>query len=90
MHDVQRLLRRAITVRNRFAIETNLVKVQQVIDVIREDPEIRDIRIIVGGNAFNRSPLSWKRIGADGYASDADSATKIALDWWLTGHESSE
>ncbi len=72
------------------AIETNLVKVQQVIDVIREDPEIRDIRIIVGGNAFNRSPLSWKRIGADGYASDADSATKIALDWWLTGHESSE
>jgi MerR family transcriptional regulator, light-induced transcriptional regulator len=72
------------------AIETNLVKVQQVIDVIREDPEIRDIKIIVGGNAFNRSPLAWKRIGADGYATDADSATKIACDWWLAFQESSE
>ena len=64
------------------AIETNLVKVQQLIDAVREDPEIRDIKIMVGGNAFNRSPLVWKRIGADGFAADADSATKIAHQWW--------
>jgi MerR family transcriptional regulator, light-induced transcriptional regulator len=64
------------------AIETNLVKVQQLIDAVREDPEIRDIKIMVGGNAFSRSPLVWKRIGADGFAADADSATKTAHDWW--------
>ncbi len=64
------------------AIEANLVKVQQLIDAIREDPEIRDIKIMVGGNAFSRSPLVWKRIGADGFAADADSATKTAHQWW--------
>ncbi len=71
------------------AIEANLVKVHQLIDAVREDPELRDIKIMVGGNAFSRSPLVWKRIGADGFAADADSATKIAHDWWRALRERS-
>ena len=69
------------------AIETNILKVQQLIDAVREDQELRDIRIMVGGNAFNRSPLAWKRTGADGFAADADSATKIAHEWWRAFQE---
>jgi MerR family transcriptional regulator, light-induced transcriptional regulator len=67
-----------------IALEGNLMKIQQLIEVIREDPELKDIKIMVGGNAFSRSPLSWKQIGADGFASDADSATKLAHEWWST------
>lgn len=58
------------------------IDTQQVIDSIREDPEIREIKIIVGGNAFSHSPLAWKRIGADGFVADADGAKRIAHGWW--------
>ncbi len=64
------------------ALDTNIMKIQELITVIRCDEEIRDVKIMVGGNAFNCAPLAWKRTGADGFAADAGSATKIINDWW--------
>lgn len=53
----------------------------QVVDLIahvrKADPE-GHIRILVGGMAFNVDENLWQRVGADGYAPDAEQAVKVA------------
>ena len=61
----------------------NLDKAHKVLHTIHEDQETRDIKILVGGLAFTGMPQLWQRIGADGYAADADSATLVSNEWWL-------
>ncbi len=41
---------------------------------LRTDPRLRDLKIIVGGLPFNVDSALWRRVGADGYAPDADRA----------------
>jgi methanogenic corrinoid protein MtbC1 len=60
----------------------NLDSAQQVIRIIKEDQETRDIKIMVGGLAFNGMPELWQNLGADGYAANADCALPILNDWW--------
>lgn len=36
-----------------------------------------DVKIIVGGYPFNLAPQLWKKIGADGYAADAQQAVAV-------------
>lgn len=51
-------------------------RVQALIPQVRQiNPKIR---VMVGGNAFNGVQGLWKRIGADSYAPDADSAIRAA------------
>lgn len=60
----------------------NLDNARQTIDAIRSDMETRDIKIMVGGLAFNGMPMLWLDVGADGYATDAGKGALCANDWW--------
>lgn len=48
----------------------NLHKVQQMIRSIKAEPELGDIYIIVGGNAFSQSKDLWRSSGADAWAAN--------------------
>ncbi|HIJ89098.1 MAG TPA: hypothetical protein HPP97_15690 [Desulfuromonadales bacterium] len=62
----------------------NLESVRQIIKMIKDDQEIKDIKVLVGGLAFNGMQHLWQTIGADGYAADAEKALKVSDDWWAT------
>jgi methanogenic corrinoid protein MtbC1 len=47
--------------------------VAEIIAGLRDSPLART-RVLVGGYPFNLSPGLWQQVGADGYASDAESA----------------
>ncbi|NND53479.1 MAG: hypothetical protein HKN56_00725 [Gammaproteobacteria bacterium] len=59
------------------ALSSQLSKLRDSILAIREVCE-KDVRIMVGGNAFWDAPQAWKAIGADGYTGDATSAINLA------------
>jgi MerR family transcriptional regulator, light-induced transcriptional regulator len=50
----------------------HIESVKEVIRHFRAAPSLANAKVIVGGRVFNRQPELWKRIGADGYAGDAD------------------
>ncbi|MDN4616633.1 cobalamin-dependent protein [Paenibacillus sp. PsM32] len=52
--------------------------VQDLIEKIRAEESTRDVKIIVGGLPFNIDRELWKRVGADGFAPDANEAVEIA------------
>ncbi len=56
----------------------NLSAVEELILKIRNDEAIKDVKIIVGGYPFNLTKDLWRNIGADGYASNFDSALALA------------
>ena len=60
----------------------NLDNARQTIEMIKSDPETRNIKIMVGGLAFNGMPLLWRDFGADGYAADASKGALFANEWW--------
>ncbi len=60
----------------------NLDNAHKVIKTIKEDKDIQDINIMVGGLAFHASPSLWSNLGANGYAKDFDNALIIANKWW--------
>ena len=49
-------------------------KVEELITEIRSRLPDTAPKILVGGYPFNRDPLLWKKVGADGYARDAGEA----------------
>jgi methanogenic corrinoid protein MtbC1 len=65
----------------------NLDSARHIIQMIKEDQEYRNIKVMVGGLAFNGMPLLWQAIGADGYAADAESALRVTDNWWISYHE---
>jgi MerR family transcriptional regulator, light-induced transcriptional regulator len=56
----------------------HLEPVAAMVRALRASQETRDVRILVGGHAFNREPELWRDIDADGYARDAESALTAA------------
>lgn len=52
-------------------------RVAQIIQEMRQGLD-RPVRILVGGYPFNLSGELWQRVGADGYAADAESAVYVA------------
>jgi len=60
------------------SITANISRVQEVIELCRQDRELDELKIIVGGYPFSVEPDLWRRVGADGYARDAGEALKIA------------
>jgi len=61
----------------------NLNNCRQLIRMIKEDLEVRDVKIMVGGFAFSGMPQLWQDMGADGYAAAADSAVLLCKEWWM-------
>lgn len=60
----------------------NLDHARQTIEMIKADQETRNIKIMVGGLAFNGMPQLWRDFGADGFAADADKGALSANVWW--------
>jgi len=55
----------------------NLDSVSNLIKAVRSAKECKNIKIIVGGRAFNIDKHLWKTVGADGYASTAEETVKL-------------
>ncbi|MEW6184893.1 MAG: B12-binding domain-containing protein [Thermodesulfobacteriota bacterium] len=60
----------------------NLDRARGVIQEIKKDPGLQEIRIMVGGLVFQNAPSLWKQLGADGFAADARAAATLAQQWW--------
>ena len=56
----------------------NLDSVSNLIKAVHSAKECKNVKIIVGGRAFNIDEHLWKTVGADGYASTAEETVKIA------------
>lgn len=55
-------------------IPWHVIEAEKLITRIRQDPELCDIKIIVGGRVFTLDPQLWTRIGADEYAPNPQAA----------------
>ncbi len=64
----------------------NLENVIDVVEKIKAKPELKDLKILVGGKIFNDNPGLWKKTGADACAKDSDEAVQIVEDWWEEGN----
>ncbi|NJD07216.1 MAG: hypothetical protein FIA97_12080 [Methylococcaceae bacterium] len=73
-HDAQVL---AISV----TLACNLGYVSELIEAVRTTPDCAGIRILVGGAAFNVDDNLWQRLGADGWAPEAQTAMALAARW---------
>lgn len=56
-------------------------RVASMIQAIRDADLPSRPHILVGGYPFNVSATLWKRVGADGYAPDAEAAIALANEW---------
>jgi len=59
----------------------NLKTAREIISGVREKA-LENLRIMLGGQVFERAPDLWKTMGADGYAADAAEASRLAGKWW--------
>jgi methanogenic corrinoid protein MtbC1 len=57
-------------------LSTHIQKVAETIQVIRDRCE-RNVKIIVGGAAFDEAPQLWRRMNSDGYADTIDGAVAL-------------
>jgi len=57
---------------------THLGQVSALIDGLRQQERIGQTRVLVGGYPFNQSPNLWQKMGADGYAANAQNALRAA------------
>ncbi|MDH3511566.1 MAG: cobalamin-dependent protein [Gammaproteobacteria bacterium] len=57
-------------------LSTHIQKVAETIQVIRDRCE-RDVKIIVGGAAFDEAPQLWRRNNSDGYADSIEGAVAL-------------
>ncbi len=49
-------------------MESHLDNLSNLIKIIRHEKEFKHLKIIVGGQAFASSKLTWEDVGADGYS----------------------
>lgn len=59
-------------------ITSHMRKAESLIDAIRSDEGCKDVKILVGGYPFNIAPELWRQLGADGSASNAEDAIRLA------------
>ncbi|MTI69303.1 MAG: cobalamin-binding protein [Firmicutes bacterium] len=52
--------------------------VKNLIEEIRKDESLKNIKILVGGRPFKIDKDLWKKVGADGYSLDAKGAVNLA------------
>lgn len=55
----------------------NINGVENLIKAVKNAENLNNVKILVGGNAFNKDKKLWKRIGADFYAHDAEEAIEV-------------
>jgi methanogenic corrinoid protein MtbC1 len=52
--------------------------VEALVRAVRAAAACRNVKILVGGYPFNMAPGLWQKIGADGFARDAQGAIELA------------
>lgn len=57
-------------------LSTQIQKVAETIRVVRDRCE-RNVKIVVGGSAFDEAPDLWQRVGGDGYSPTVDGAVAV-------------
>jgi MerR family transcriptional regulator, light-induced transcriptional regulator len=57
--------------------------VKTLIDAVRGDEECKNVKVVVGGAAFNIAADLWKKVGADAYAANAEEAVDVIKDFEL-------
>ena len=59
-------------------LPSHVSKAGLLIKKIKENSELSNLKIMVGGYPFLMNPELWQKIGADGFASNANQAVKLA------------
>ena len=59
-------------------MSSQILKTQSLIENIRQGSDPR-VKVLVGGHPFNVEPMAWQRVGADGYAANAEQAIETAF-----------
>lgn len=60
----------------------NLKELKETIEAVRNEPDLQNIKILVGGKTLNDFPYLMENIDADARAEDGSSAVDIADRWW--------
>ncbi len=63
------------------SLSSDVSAVADLIAAVRTTPQCADIKILVGGYLFNQDRVLWLKLGADGYAIDAQAAVARAGAW---------
>ncbi|MFW6071858.1 MAG: cobalamin B12-binding domain-containing protein [Candidatus Bipolaricaulota bacterium] len=69
-----------------LTIPFNLENVVETIEEVRNHPELDDMKILVGGKAFNDNPKIWDRTGTDAWCKNSTEAKEVAREWWRKGN----
>ena len=64
------------------AIPFNLDAAIETIERIKNRPELKDMKVLIGGKAFNDNPDLWKDTGADAYSRNSKEAIRFARERW--------
>ncbi|SDG19345.1 B12 binding domain-containing protein [Halanaerobium congolense] len=64
------------------AMPFNIVPLKETISKIRDEEELKNIKILVGGKIFNENLKLWEKVGADACAFDSKEALRQANKWW--------
>ncbi len=56
----------------------NRNQASDLVRAVRQTPELKNTRVMVGGRALNQQPDQWREMNADGFARDASDAVEIA------------
>lgn len=59
-------------------MQYNVATIDSVIKLIKSKTKLKHVKVIVGGNAFDKSPNLWREIGADGYAENLQELALLA------------
>jgi methanogenic corrinoid protein MtbC1 len=59
-------------------LEIHLPSLRELVEALRAEPELREIPVLVGGQAFGDSDRVWRSTGADGRAYDVRSLAEQA------------
>ena len=63
------------------SVSFDVAAVADLIAAVRTTQQCADIKILVGGYLFNQDRVLWLKLGADGYAADAQAAVAKAGAW---------
>jgi methanogenic corrinoid protein MtbC1 len=59
-------------------ILSHVAQIREIIEQVHHRERGNGVKILVGGYPFNVSPELWRKVGADGYAVDAQEAIQAA------------
>ncbi|MGH4140895.1 cobalamin-dependent protein [Clostridium sp.] len=59
-------------------MQYNVATIEAIIKLIKSKTKLKNVKVIVGGNAFDKSPNLWHEIGADGFAKNLQELVLLA------------